>query len=169
MNIIVAVDEKWGIGKNNDLLFHLKKDMQYFKEKTTGKIVVMGSNTLLSFPQSKPLPNRTNIVLWPGGAERSDCIVVQSLSELAKTLKNYPSDDIFIVGGAMFYRTMLPYCRKAYITHVQADGNAAVFFPDLSRLVDWRLQEKGDPIQDGENTIQFCVYENSNVQSMENC
>ena len=79
MKTIVAVDEKWGIGKNNDLLFHLPEDMRYFREKTTGKIVVMGSNTLKSFPGGKPLKNRTNVVLWPDGDTRDDCIVVKSL------------------------------------------------------------------------------------------
>ena len=77
MNLIVAVDTKWGIGKRNDLLFHLKKDMQHFVEYTRNKVVVMGSNTLLSFPGSKPLKNRTNIVLWPGGGPVEGAIVVQ--------------------------------------------------------------------------------------------
>ena len=63
MKTIVAVDKEWGIGKKNDLLFHLTKDLQYFKEKTLDKVIVMGGNTLLSFPGSKPLPRRTNIVL----------------------------------------------------------------------------------------------------------
>ena len=81
MRAIVAVDRQWGIGKNNDLLFHIPDDMKYFREKTLEKVVVMGSNTLLSFPGAKPLPKRTNIVLWPGG-RREDCTVCQSLEEL---------------------------------------------------------------------------------------
>ena len=67
MNAIVVVDKKWGIGKNNDLLFKLPEDMKYFRQKTLNKIVVMGSNTLKSFPDGKPLKNRTNAVLFPGG------------------------------------------------------------------------------------------------------
>ena len=73
MNAIVAVDNNWGIGKNNGLLFHIPTDMDFFKKKTLNKVIVMGSNTLLSFPNSKPLKNRTNIVLFPGG-KRDDCI-----------------------------------------------------------------------------------------------
>lgn len=67
MRAIVVVDKNWGIGKNNDLLFSLPADMKHFRETTTGKVVVMGSNTLRSFPGGNPLKNRTNIVLWPGG------------------------------------------------------------------------------------------------------
>ncbi|MFR5988515.1 MAG: dihydrofolate reductase, partial [Christensenellales bacterium] len=74
MNAIVVVDKKWGIGKNNDLLFKLPEDMKYFRQKTLNKIVVMGSNTLKSFPDGKPLKNRTNAVLFPGGEKRDDCI-----------------------------------------------------------------------------------------------
>ena len=80
MKAIVAVDKKWGIGKKNDLLFSLPADMAYFREKTLNKVVVMGSNTLKSFPNGKPLKNRTNIVLFPGGEQRDDCIIVHSFS-----------------------------------------------------------------------------------------
>ena len=73
MNFIVAVSENYGIGKDGKMLFDLKKDLQYFKEKTLNKVVVMGSNTLKSFPGGKPLKNRTNVVLFPGGEKREDC------------------------------------------------------------------------------------------------
>ena len=105
---IVAVDKKWGIGKKNDLLFHIPEDMKFFRSATLGKTVVMGSNTLRSFPGGKPLPNRTNIVLYPGGEKRDDCIVVGSFDELAAELKARGDEEIFVIGGAMFYRTMLP-------------------------------------------------------------
>ena len=83
---IVAVDKEWGIGKKNDLLFHLKEDMKFFKATTSGKTVVMGSYTLKSFPGGKPLPNRVNVVLWPGGVKRDDCIVADSIEELKLAL-----------------------------------------------------------------------------------
>ena len=73
---IVAVDKKWGIGKKNDLLFNLPLDMKFFRETTAGTTVCMGYNTLLSFPNSKPLPKRKNIVLCPEGIERDDAIMV---------------------------------------------------------------------------------------------
>lgn len=164
MKTIVAVDEKWGIGKNNDLLFHLPEDMRYFREKTTGKIVVMGSNTLKSFPGGKPLKNRTNVVLWPDGATRDDCIVVKSLKELFETLSRFDTDDVFIIGGAMFYKTMLPYCDTAYITKVRADGQAQVFFENLDALDNWTLIDESDVVCDGGYELTFCTYKNSSPE-----
>lgn len=164
MKTIVAVDEKWGIGKNNDLLFHLPEDMRYFREKTTGKIVVMGSNTLKSFPGGKPLKNRTNVVLWPDGDTRDDCIVVRSLKELFETLSRFDANDVFIIGGAMFYKTMLPYCDTAYITKVRADGQAQVFFENLDTLDNWNLIDESDVVCDGGYELTFCTYKNSSPE-----
>lgn len=163
MQIIVAVDQKWGIGKNNDLLFSLKEDMKYFREKTTGNVVCMGYNTLLSFPNSKPLKNRTNIVLAPVGVERDDLTVTHTLEELSLELSKYDTEKVFIVGGAMFYKTMLPYCEYAYITKVNADGGAQVFFENLDELENWELVSCGEDIKDGDYTINFCIYKNKNV------
>ncbi|MBQ2715096.1 MAG: dihydrofolate reductase [Clostridia bacterium] len=164
MREIVVVDKKWGIGKNNDLLFSLPEDMAFFRKETTGKIVVMGSNTLKSLPGGKPLKNRTNIVLWPGGEKREDCIVCDSLDEIFEVLKNYPSDDIYVMGGAMFYKTMLPYCDTAFITKVDSDGEAQVFFENLDEHEDWYCDKIGEPIQSTSGyTIRFCTYKNKNV------
>lgn len=160
MKIIVAVDEKWGIGKKNGLLFSIKEDMRHFMKHTMNKVVVMGSNTLLSFPESKPLKNRTNVVLWPGGAPRDDCLVVQNLEELSSVLKGFETDDVFVVGGAMFYRTMLPFCDTAYITKVHADGGAEVFFENLDELPGWTLTEVEPPVDNGEYVFEFCEYKN---------
>ena len=165
MKAIVAVDKNWGIGKKNDLLFSLPEDMKYFREKTLNKVVVMGSNTLKSFPGGKPLKNRTNIVLFPGGEERDDCTIVQSLDDLKLVLKNYNPDDVFIIGGAMFYKTMLPYCDTAYVTKVDADGDAQVFFTNLDEHPDWYLAVEGEPIQSTSgNTIRFCTYKKKQEQ-----
>lgn len=159
MQAIVAVDRQWGIGKKNGLLFHLPEDLQYFKQKTFGKVIVMGGNTLLSLPKSKPLPNRTNIVL-SDVFTRDDCRVCVTLNELLEELKNYDTDDIYIVGGAMLYRTMLPYCDKVYVTKVDADGGAEVFFENLDNLPNWKQTEESEPVCSNGYTIRFCVYEN---------
>lgn len=164
MKAIVAVDEKWGIGKNNDLLFSLKKDMDYFRNMTTGKVVVMGSNTLKSFPGGKPLKNRTNIVLFPGGEKREDCVVVDSLPELFKVLSGYPADDIFVIGGAMFYRTMLPFCDMVYVTKVEANGDATVFFEDLDEIPDWKCLAQSDVVEENGFRFRFTTYYNENVR-----
>lgn len=158
MNAIVVVDKQWGIGKNNELLFSLPEDMKYFREKTLGKTVVMGSNTLKSFPGGKPLKNRNNVVLYPGGESRDDCVVVQSLGGLAEALTNVPDADIFVVGGAMMYKTMLPYCDRVYVTKVDSDGDATVFFPNLDEM-GWRMKSFSKKT-DGDYALDFTVYEN---------
>lgn len=167
MQAIVAVDNNWGIGKNNDLLFHLPQDLQYFKQKTLGKVIVMGGNTLLSFPNSKPLPKRTNIVL-SDVFTRDDCKVFVTLEQLFEELANYNTEDIFVVGGAMFYRTMLPYCSKVYVTKVDADGQAEVFFENLDKLPNWRLASESDPVASNGYNIKYTVYENATPQSINN-
>lgn len=164
MKAIVAVDEKWGIGKKNSLLFNLPEDMKYFREQTLGKVVVMGSNTLKSFPNGKPLKNRTNIVLFPEGEPREDCVVVKSLDELKETLKNYPKDDVFVIGGAMFYRTMLPYCSEVLVTKVSADGGAEVFYENLDEKPEWSLEKVGEEIETNGYKIRFTVYKNNAVK-----
>ena len=163
MKSIVAVDKCWGIGKNNDLLFSLPEDMKFFREKTAGKTVCMGYNTLLSFPGSKPLKNRTNIVLAPDGVERDDCIVVHTLEELSKELSKYNSDDVFVIGGAMFYKTMLPYCEEVLVTKVLADGNAEVFFENLDKLDNFEMVFEGEVIKTNSHDIKFTTYKNNNV------
>ena len=165
MKAIVAVDKEWGIGKNNDLLFSLKQDMDYFRQKTTGKVVVMGSNTLKSFPGGRPLKNRINIVLYPGGEKRDDCIVVDSLQELAVELKKYPTDDVFIIGGAMFYRTMLPYCDTVFVTKVEAEGGASVFFENLDKLDNWRCAETSEEKTENGLSFRFTTYKNDGVKA----
>ena len=166
MKAIVAVDKKWGIGKKNDLLFKLPEDMKFFREKTDGKVVVMGSNTRNSFPGGKPLKNRTNIVLFPGGAKRDDCTVVDSLSELKEKIKKYDPDDVFVIGGALFYKTMLPYCSEVYVTKVDADGGAEVFYENLDKLDNWSCIYISDPVETNGYTIRFTTYKNTAVKEM---
>lgn len=164
MKAIVAVDKNWGIGKKNDLLFSLPADMAYFREKTLNKVVVMGSNTLKSFPGGKPLKNRTNIVLFPGGEKRDDCVIVDSLEELKVELKKYPTDDVFIIGGAMFYKTMLPYCSEVLVTKVDADGGAEVFYENLDKKREWACVSEQPQIETNGYKISFTVYKNSDVK-----
>lgn len=168
MQAILHCDSKWGIGKKNDLMFSLPKDMKYFRTTTSGKVVVMGSNTLLSFPNAKPLKNRTNIVLWPGGdhsrALQDGFVMVESLDELFAEIKKYNSEDVFVIGGAMMYHTMLPYCDKVYLTKVEADGKAEVFFDNLDKLDNWKMVSCSDPEDDNGYTIRFTVYQNSKVK-----
>lgn len=162
---IVAVDKKWGIGKNNGLLFSIPEDMKFFRQKTSGKVVCMGYNTLLSFPQGKPLKNRTNIVLCSEGTPHVEgCIMVNTLSRLFEKLHDYDGQEIFVIGGAMFYRTMLDYCEEIYVTKVDADGDATVFFENLDEKDNWQLSCVSEPLETNGYTIRFTTYKNSNVK-----
>ena len=164
MKAIVAVDKKWGIGKKNDLLFTLPADMAFFRKTTLNKVVVMGSNTLKSFPGGNPLKNRTNVVLFPGGEKRDDCIVVDSMDELKIELAKYPQDDVFIIGGAMFYKTMLPYCSEVLVTKVDADGGAEVFYENLDALKNWSCVYESETQQTNGYNIKFTTYKNSDIK-----
>ena len=162
MNLIVVVDNKWGIGKNNGLLFRLKKDMAFFKQTTTGKIVVMGAKTFASFPHGA-LPNRVNVVLDDSGQKHEGTTTVSSVAQLDEELSKYPSDDVFVIGGGSFYALMLERCKYAYVTKVSADGGAEVFFENLDQKPNWKLIEQSQPTLDGEYEIRFCKYQNTSV------
>lgn len=159
MRAIFHADNKWGIGRNNDLMFSLPKDMKFFRETTKGKIVVMGYNTLRSFPGGKPLKNRVNIVLRPEDAGEG-VITVHNLGELFAEVKKYPPDDVFVIGGASVYRTLIPYCTEVLVTKVDADGGAEVFVPDLDADPAFRLVFESAPEEDNGYTIRFCTYKN---------
>ena len=119
MKTIVAVDKKWGIGKANGLLFSLPEDMKFFRETTKGKVVVMGLNTLRSFPNGAPLKNRVNIVLSDVDIDAVDGLVVcRSIDELKREIKKYNPDDVFVIGGGMMYRQFCDFCSEAYIHHL---------------------------------------------------
>ncbi len=158
MNLIVAVDTRWGIGKNNNLLFRLPKDMQFFRQTTTGTTIVMGANTFLSFP-SGALPNRTNVVLDSSGAKHEGTITVQTVDQLDEVLQG-ACGEIFVVGGASVYKLLLDRCEFALVTKVFADGNADVFFPNLDEKENWQLVEQSQTILDGDYQIAFCKYKN---------
>jgi len=158
---IVAVDNKWGIGKKNGLLFSIPEDMKFFKEKTTGKTVCMGYNTLLSFPGGKPLKNRKNIVICPDGINPDGTVAVHSVAEMLAEIKK-EDGEVFVIGGAMFYKTMLPYCEEVFVTKVFADGNAEVFYENLDENPNFNCVYESEPLADGEYTIKFTTYKNDN-------
>lgn len=117
MNIIAAVDKNWAIGKNNELLVRIPMDQKFFRETTTGKVVVMGRKTLESFPNGLPLKNRTNIVLTHNPAYQvKDAIVVHSMEELHRELEKYDTNDVYVIGGQKIYEQLLDECDVAHIT-----------------------------------------------------
>jgi len=165
MKAILHADKCWGIGKSNSLMFSIPADMKFFRETTTGNVVVMGANTLKSFPGGKPLKNRVNIVLNPNGEERYDCIVVKSLDELFEEIKRYDSDKVFVIGGAMTYKTLLPYCTEVLVTKVDAVGGADAFFENLDENPSFVLESESDPVETNGYTVRFTVYRNLSVKN----
>lgn len=167
MKTIVAVDKKWGIGKANGLLFSLPEDMKFFRETTKGKVVVMGLNTLRSFPNGAPLKNRVNIVLSDVDIDAADGLIVcRSIDELKNEIKKYDADDVFVIGGGMMYRQFCDFCSEAYITKVDADGEATVFFPNLDEKPNWTLKEASPAVVTNGYTISFCKYANNSIEAL---
>lgn len=159
---ILCVDSKFGIGKNNDLLFHLPLDMHFFREKTKGHVVAMGENTLLSFPGQKPLPKRENIVLSKDESHNYEGVVnVHDFDEFLRLLKEKSlADDVFVIGGASIYHQTLPYVDGVYLTKVDADGHAELFFDNIDEIKTFKCESVSEPLLDGEFKIRFCYYKN---------
>ncbi len=156
---IVHADREWGIGKDNDMMFSLPKDMKFFRETTSGHVVVMGGNTLRSFPNQKPLKNRLNIVLSRGQV-RDDCIIVRSYDELKAEMKKHENGDVYVIGGGAVYKELLPYCHEVLVTKVDAVGGATVFFPNLDTDERFICVDEGEDTEDNGYTIRFTRYQN---------
>lgn len=160
MNIIVAADKNWAIGKNNKLLVSIPQDMKFFRETTTGKVVVMGRKTLESFPGGQPLKKRVNIVLTSdknyhvNGAD-----IVHSIDALLEELKKYPAEDIYVIGGESIYRQLLPYCDKAYVTKIEHAYDADTFFSNLDEDPQWRMTKTSDEQTYFDLEYEFTIYE----------
>lgn len=160
MNLIVAVDENWAIGKGNRLLVSIPQDMKFFRETTTGKVVVMGRKTLESFPGGQPLKNRVNIVLTrDAGFQAKGAVVCRSMEEVQEELKKYAQEDIYIIGGESIYRQFLPYCNKAYITKVCHKYDADTYFPNLDTEEGWQMTRVGEEQTYFDLEYLFSIYE----------
>ena len=145
MKAIAAADKNWGIGYKNRLLVSIPSDMKFFRQTTTGKVVVMGRKTLESFPNGMPLKNRTNIVLTSNrNYQVKDAVLVHSEEELLEDLKKYNSEDIYVIGGESIYRMLLPYCDMALVTKIDHAFQADAYFPDLDAMDDWEMTEESE-------------------------
>lgn len=160
MNLIVAVDSNWAIGNKNELLVRIPNDHKHFREETTGKVVVLGRKTLETFPQGMPLKNRTNIILSrDNNYQVKDAVIVHSIEELLKELKNYPDEDIYIIGGESIYRQMLPYCDVAHVTKIDRAYEADTYFPNLDEDENWHITADSDEQTYFDIAYQFVKYE----------
>lgn len=145
MNLIVAVDKNWGIGKDNKLLISIPEDMKFFRTTTTDKVVFMGKKTLLSFPNGKPLKNRVNIVITHDKSfKENGVIAVHSIEEALIEIKKYNSDDVYVIGGGSIYEQMLPYVDTAYVTYIDYAYQADTRFPNLDENDEWKLVEESE-------------------------
>lgn len=145
MNLIVAVDKNWAIGNKGNLLVSIPGDQKMFREETLGKVIVMGRKTLESLPGGQPLYGRTNVVLTRNpDFKQKGTAVFHSVDESLEYLKQFPSEDIFIIGGDQIYRQFLPYCDTAHVTWIDFQYEADAFFPNLDKNPDWEVTAESD-------------------------
>ena len=150
MELVVAVDERWAIGREGALLFSIPEDLHRFKALTWGKPIVLGRKTLDTFPGRRPLPGRANLVLThhpeslPEGFE-------------AIGLEDVPEDGV-VVGGEDVYRQLLDRCSVAHVTKIFADGRGDAFFPDLDAHPDWMLDWQSEQQEWNDLQFRFCKY-----------
>ena len=161
MKILVAVDKNWGIGSKNGLLARLPADMKSFKDATTGNAIVVGRNTYLSFPV-RPLPNRTTYVIAPTENEFPEVKCFTSVEEFVAFSKTC-RDEIYVSGGGMIYKSLLPYCEEATVTKIDHAFDADTFFPNLDEIPDWEIISESEPIETNGYIIRFVKYRNNNV------
>jgi len=174
---IVNVSRDWAIGRAGQLLIRIPADMRYFRETTAGKVCIMGSTTIESFPRMAPLKGRVNIVLIDderkirpeslaacradreAGAATELCYV-RSPEEALQKAAAYPKDDVFVIGGASIYRLFLPWCDTCLVTHndYPSDG-ADTFYTDLDATGEWHMTEQGEPQEYEGVSFRFCRYE----------
>ena len=147
MNLIVAVYEDWGIGRDGTQPVALSSDRKFFRETTRGAMVVVGRRTIEDFPGKKPLPGRVNVALTRGDAEISGFTVCHSPEDAVKLAKE--AEKCFVIGGGSIYKQMLPYCDAAYITKVHCNPGSDTFFPNLDEDENWYLAES---LQSGEES-----------------
>jgi len=160
MNCIVAVDKNWAIGNKNELLISIPSDQKYFRQLTTGNVVILGRKTLAGFPGGRPLKNRVNIMLTKSeDVSVEGATVVNSVEAAIEEAKKYPEAEIFVIGGESVYRQFLPYCDKAYVTFIDREFAADTFFPNLEEDEEWEMTEESDEMTYFDSPFTFRVYE----------
>lgn len=158
MNMIVAVDRQWGIGKDNGLLASLPGDMKYFKDKTLGKAVLMGRKTLESLPGQKGLPKRENFVMTSNeNFEAERCEIIHDEQEVSDLIKKY-GDDLFLIGGATMYNKYYKLCDKLYITKIDAVLRADTFITNIDKDPNFKIISESEPIEENDLIYRFVVY-----------
>lgn len=169
MNLIVAADKNWAIGLKNKLLVSIPEDMKFFRTETTGKVVVVGRKTVETFPGGMPLKNRTNIVLTRNpDYQAKGAIVCHSVEEVLEALKDYSSEDVYVIGGDTIYRQFLPWCDTAHVTRLDHAYEADAWFPNLDEDPDWELTGQSEEKTYFDLEFTFCRYERTSGGAKKN-
>ena len=156
MDLIVAVYDDWGIGKDGTQPVALSADRKFFRETTRGATVVVGRKTLADFPGGRPLPNRENIVLTRQNIAIDGVVVCHSPEEAVAYTRSHPQT--FVIGGGSVYKQMLPFCENAYVTKVHCAPESDTYFPDLDEMPDWYLAEVLQSGTENDIDYQMCLY-----------
>ena len=160
MKAILSADKNWGIGYKNKLLVSITSDMKFFRETTTGNVVVMGRKTLESFPNGLPLKNRVNIVLTGNQSYQvKDAVIVHSQDELLEELKKYDTERVYVIGGESVSRMMLPFCYSFFVSKIVRAFQADSFFPNLDEMDEWEMTEEGEEQTCFDLEYRFTKYE----------
>lgn len=162
MNFIVAADLDYGIAKNGDLLARLPKDLQFFKEKTLGNVVIMGRKTLESLPGKKPLPGRTTLILSRSPEYTCEqAMVLHSVQEVLTWLKErqIPEEQVFVSGGAEIYRLFMPYCQAGYLTKIYHHFDADQRIENIEQKPDWQEIERSPQQQENGYVYEWITYQ----------
>lgn len=160
MNLIVAVDNNWAIGYKNELLVRIPADQRFFREETTGKIVIMGRKTFESLPNKLPLKERTNIIITQRKEYKvPGAIVIHSVEEALEYVKEQKTEDIYVIGGASIYEQFLPHCNLAHITKINYNYQADTYFPNLDKNADWKVTGISEEQTYYDLEYTFCRYE----------
>lgn len=156
MNLIVAVYDDWGIGRDGTQPIALRADRKFFRETTRGAMVIVGRRTIDDFPGKMPLPGRINVALTRSDLDIPGFAVCHSPEEAAESAKTVKR--AMVIGGGSIYRQMLPFCDQAYVTKVHATPESDTFFPNLDENPDWELSEiLQSGVEDG-IAYEMCLY-----------
>ena len=143
LELVVAADADWGIGKNGTQTLVVPEDRRHFREVTGRGTVIVGRKTLADFPGGRPLKNRRNIVLTRDGSFTVEG--AETAHSVEEALEKCRQDErVFVIGGESVYRALLPYCRRAHVTRIFARAENDAFFPALDTLPGWRLTDRGE-------------------------
>lgn len=156
MDLIVAVYDDWGIGRDGTQPIALHADRKFFREQTRGALVIAGRRTIADFPGQKPLPGRVNVALTRSNMDIPGFTVCHSPEEAVELAKT--AEKAMVIGGGSIYRQMLSFCDRAIITKVHVTPQSDTFFPNLDEHPQWELSEV---VQSGEEdgiAYEMCVY-----------